>query len=277
MSQDTSYVVKVKTIGEVPMAPGPEYVNEPWFAALLEECREILVERMFNARCEVIAAKWELGKRIVTDPHFEKIVGGRGHRSFIKTVAHRLNINRTDAYYCVRFYERHPGLKVTPDVDSFADFPKEGKNISWTRIKTLYLTDPKPPPPAFTQEDPPEIDPRKDGWRFEEDEEEVAQQQAQEARDRADEEAGRPKESQVVEAEPLVVFSHQQIGQTWTLGHHKYLCRLFMQHLHHREAEEAFVSVDVPLVQRGEGGSSPSLRSIKTDESNNRNASMAAD
>ena len=86
------------------------FKDEDWYQLLVDDCRAIFVERVYRCRMEVIECKWEIGERIVTDPNYKKLTREdsgkiKGQSSFIKYIAKDIGISRSDAYYCVQFYE----------------------------------------------------------------------------------------------------------------------------------------------------------------------------
>lgn len=106
------------------------FENEEWYDALVEECRDIVTETVFNSQMDLIEGKHKIGERICTDPHFKKMKGSKN--ATLKSIFKDIGIGKTDGYFCVAFYEKYP--KLSTGLDSF----KDQKNISWNKIKA-YL------------------------------------------------------------------------------------------------------------------------------------------
>ena len=110
------------------------------YNALVDECVGTFKERLFNSRTELILAYGQLGERIFNDSLYKKY--GKGSQSFIKDLAKDTELGHATIYRAVQFYEKYK--VVSPTSESWKHF-KEGKNISWNKIKILYL--PKLPKP----------------------------------------------------------------------------------------------------------------------------------
>jgi len=106
--------------------------SDNWYLVLLEDLRDIITEREFNARWEKILGKWEIGKRIIEDnPNFErKYIYGK---EIATVLARSLDCSRRDIYRCIKFARKYPNLNTLP----------EGKAITWNKIITRYLTNNK--------------------------------------------------------------------------------------------------------------------------------------
>ena len=118
-----------------------QYKTTDEYEALIEDCKAIVTERIFNARTEIILAHGQLGERIVNDPIYKK--HGKGNQELIKQIARDMGVSWQEVYRSIQFYEKFkivsPGAKQW---DKFA----EGKNISWKKIKTNYLPEGKSKP-----------------------------------------------------------------------------------------------------------------------------------
>jgi len=116
-------------------------LSEEWYKELVEECKAIIVEKNYNANCEFVEAKWLIGQRITTDPNFIKIQGQHNKKSFLQRIFLDLRIGKSDGYYCVQFYEKHP----EEDFSNVLEKLKIGKNLSWRKIIALlpeHIEDP---------------------------------------------------------------------------------------------------------------------------------------
>jgi hypothetical protein len=101
---------------------------------MVEDCRSILTERIFNARMERILCYGEIGERIVNDPFYEKYSKGNG--KFLGDLAKDIGISASELARSIQFYKKFE--IVSPDSENWIQF-KEGKNISWAKIKKYYL------------------------------------------------------------------------------------------------------------------------------------------
>ena len=110
------------------------YRNTEPYQALVEECQAILVQRIKNSREEVILAYGQIGERIYCDPLYEKYE--KGNQEFVKNLAEDIGISYSEAQRAIQFYRKF-GI-VSPDSENWSKF-KEGENISWNKIKQLYL------------------------------------------------------------------------------------------------------------------------------------------
>ena len=104
------------------------------YNSLIDDCKAIITERVFNARTEIILAHGQLGQRITTDPIYKKY--GRGNQNLIKEIARDMGVSWQEIYRSIQFYEKF-GI-VSPTGESWGKF-KEQKNISWNKIKMYYL------------------------------------------------------------------------------------------------------------------------------------------
>lgn len=98
-----------------------------WYQSLIDDCKSIVTEAVFNSRWELIAGYHALGKRIATDDSFQK--HSKGNKVACKGLARNLSMSERTLYYAIQFYQKYPSLDALP----------EGKNISWTKILTKYL------------------------------------------------------------------------------------------------------------------------------------------
>ena len=121
-------------------------INTEEYQYLIDDCRSIIGQRIKNSRMEVITAYAEVGERIVNDKLYKK--SGKGNQIFLDKLFEDVGIGKTNGYYAINFYEKYFQGKVK-DVSTgvetimMANFEKEGENISWNKIKTLYLPEPK--------------------------------------------------------------------------------------------------------------------------------------
>jgi hypothetical protein len=97
---------------------------------LLDDLKDIIVQRIKNSRMEMLQGKWEIGDRIVEE--FKK--GEEpNYKPLILRLAPDLQTSASEIYRCVQFRHAFHTWK-----DALSRMP-EGDNISWNKIKTLYL------------------------------------------------------------------------------------------------------------------------------------------
>lgn len=93
---------------------------------LLEEIQGLLIEGEFNSRWALIETYHEVGKIICNN--FE------GNKTeLLKTLSPKVGKSVRSLWYATKFYENYQTLDSLP----------EGKNITWNKVVTKYLTTPK--------------------------------------------------------------------------------------------------------------------------------------
>jgi len=106
--------------------------NEEWYQQLVEDCKATITEAVFTSRWALVEGYWNLGKRISEEnKNFEraKIYG----KKIVQDLAKSLSISERTIHYSLQAYDKFPDLDKIP----------EGKNISWNKLITLYLPEPK--------------------------------------------------------------------------------------------------------------------------------------
>ena len=104
-----------------------EITTDTWYPTLLDECRDVITEKSFAARWEIIEGKHELGFLIRQAPAEFPVT------ELLRRLAVDLNLKERTLWYCVQFYDQFPEL---------AKFPG-GKNVAWHKICHEYLPSPK--------------------------------------------------------------------------------------------------------------------------------------
>lgn len=131
------------------------YDNSDWYDVLVDECKAIITEAVFNSRWALVEGYHQLGERIVNETNLDrKEVYGK---KILQGLAKSIGVGERTLYYAVQFYDKYPSLDMLPD----------GKNISWNKIITKYLPAPKKldtPPLPDGQWDVIYADPP---WRYE--------------------------------------------------------------------------------------------------------------
>jgi len=108
----------------------PNYDDQ--YKLLVTDCKAIITEAIFNSRWALVEGYHQLGERIVNDTLYrrsEKNKAGAILSDLIKDIG----VSQATLYRAIAFYNKYPSLEDVP----------EGKNISWNKIITKYLTDSK--------------------------------------------------------------------------------------------------------------------------------------
>lgn len=108
-----------------------ELIKSDWYNSLLDECKAIIIETIFNSRWALVEGYWKLGERVREDKIAQE--HAKGNKSFVQDLARNLKISDRTLYYSLQAYDKFPALDKIP----------EGKNISWNKLITLYLPAPK--------------------------------------------------------------------------------------------------------------------------------------
>ena len=103
--------------------------TQDWYQSLVDDCKSIITEAVFNSRWALVEGYWLLGERIVTDESFQR--HAKGNKSSVQDLARKCQTSERTFYYAIQFYEKYPSLDTVP----------EGKNISWNKLLTKYLPD----------------------------------------------------------------------------------------------------------------------------------------
>lgn len=107
--------------------------QDEWYQSLVDDCKAIMCEALFNSRWALVEGYHMLGERITNDNKFQR--HAKGNESSLKDLSRKLSISDRRLYSAIQFYKKFPDLAKLP----------EGKNISWNKILTKYL--PEPPRP----------------------------------------------------------------------------------------------------------------------------------
>ncbi len=97
------------------------------FQALVDECKAIITETIFNHRDVLIQGYHTLGKTVATNEAYQKYA--KDNKSSLQDLAKTVGISPRTLYYCVQVYEKYPDTSLLP----------EGKNLSWSKLITKYL------------------------------------------------------------------------------------------------------------------------------------------
>ena len=105
------------------------------YQTLLEDIRDVIIEKGTEARVAVIETKWLIGKDIVDS--LVKLKRFEYGKSIVEQLANDLKISASGLYKCLQFYKRVP----TATFDEALSKLPEGKNLSWHKITQKYLPD----------------------------------------------------------------------------------------------------------------------------------------
>ena len=94
-----------------------------WYASLLEDVTSTLTEAVFTSRWSLIEGYHEVGKRLRKDEDKMQMT------ELVNSCAEDMGVSPRKLWYAVQFYDKYPDIQMLP----------EGKNISWSKIKSKYL------------------------------------------------------------------------------------------------------------------------------------------
>lgn len=103
-------------------------IHQDWYTGLVEDLKDIIVEKEFTSRWELVECYHLVGSRILeANDNFErsKIYG----KNIVQQVAKSLGKGQRTISDAVAFAKMYPDLNALPD----------GKNVSWTMIVRKYL------------------------------------------------------------------------------------------------------------------------------------------
>ena len=106
------------------------------YQSLVDDCVAIITESVHISREILIRGHHALGGRIVNDKYYQW--NARGNGATLQSLSKSTGIQERTLYRAIQFYREYP------DLDKFLNEAKEGKNLSWNKIITNYLTDGKP-------------------------------------------------------------------------------------------------------------------------------------
>jgi hypothetical protein len=96
--------------------------------SLALDIQAIMTEAVFSSRWALVEGYWLVGQRIRQDTN--KWAQGSA-LAVLDRLQTATGIGQRTLYYATRFYDQFPDLSALP----------EGKNISWSKIKSHYLRD----------------------------------------------------------------------------------------------------------------------------------------
>jgi N6-adenosine-specific RNA methylase IME4 len=108
-----------------------DLTQQDWYQSLISDCKAIITEAIFTSRWALVEGYWKLGKRIREDVSFQKYA--KDNYSSLTGLSKKIGIGYRDIYRAIQLYEKYPALNDLP----------EGKNITWNKLITKYLPQPK--------------------------------------------------------------------------------------------------------------------------------------
>jgi len=117
-----------------------ELEKNDWWINLTEDCKAIITEAVFTSRWALVEGYWKLGERIREDKMAQE--HAKGNKTFVQDLARNLETSDRTLYYALQAYDKYPNLEDMP----------EGKNLSWNKLITKYLPEPKKLPTPILPE-----------------------------------------------------------------------------------------------------------------------------
>jgi hypothetical protein len=113
-------------------------IDETHYQALVEDLKDIIVEGIHHSRIEMVHAKWLIGQRIVAEFHETKPLE---YKVIIDRLGKDLKTSVSELYRCTEFFNKYLLEFKCKTFENILELLPEGKNISWNKIKLLYLPD----------------------------------------------------------------------------------------------------------------------------------------
>lgn len=106
--------------------------REDWYIDFIGELKDMIVEKEFNSRWDIVECRHLIGVRILEENDRldrDKIYGEK----IVQRIAKSLGKSHRTISYAIQFAKKFPDLNLLP----------EGKDINWSRVVRKYLTPPK--------------------------------------------------------------------------------------------------------------------------------------
>ena len=101
--------------------------TQDWYKLLLNDVGSAITEYEFNSRWSLIVGYHKVGQRLRQEAHRLPMT------ELLHKCAVDLDVSERKLWYAIQFFDKYPNIQKLPD----------GKNISWSKIKTKYLPKPK--------------------------------------------------------------------------------------------------------------------------------------
>lgn len=109
-----------------------DIIKADWYQHLIDDCKSIITETIFNSRWALVEGYHKLGERIREEKGLGKWSQNESG-GVLQGLAKDLNISTRTIHYALQAYDKYPSLDKVP----------EGKNITWNKLITKYLPAPK--------------------------------------------------------------------------------------------------------------------------------------
>jgi hypothetical protein len=96
------------------------------YQILVDDVVSAFKEKLYNSRSELIEGHWMVGQLIREYPE-------EATTKFLQDLAVDTGISERTFWYALKLFDTYPDLQKLP----------EGKNISWNKLVTKYLTEPQ--------------------------------------------------------------------------------------------------------------------------------------
>jgi site-specific DNA-methyltransferase (adenine-specific) len=108
--------------------------QQEWYSQLVDELKATLTEAIFTSRFALVEGYWISGKLIreAWREHYEN-EDPTNVTQLLQSLAVDISRSYRTLWYALESYDTYPEMGLLP----------EGKNISWTKLITKYLTDPR--------------------------------------------------------------------------------------------------------------------------------------
>jgi len=99
-------------------------IKDKKYCALVEDIKNTITEAVYNSRWALVEGYWNVGKLI------RECFADRKLTKQLQGLAVDVGMSERILWYALQFYDKYPDLNEVP----------EGKNITWNKIITKYLT-----------------------------------------------------------------------------------------------------------------------------------------
>ena len=105
--------------------------TQDWYKSLIDDCKAIITEAVFTSRWALVEGYWGLGQRIREEINLkrEDIYG----KKILSDLSKSIKVGERTIYRAIQAYDKYPDIQQLP----------EGKNITWNKLITKYLPQPK--------------------------------------------------------------------------------------------------------------------------------------
>jgi hypothetical protein len=105
------------------------YIGNEWFSILADDIKVIITEAVHNSRWDLVSGYWQVGERIEQEIRTRPI----NKIQLFQDLGETISKGNSTLYYAHKAFIKYPDINTLP----------EGKNISWNKLITKYLPDPR--------------------------------------------------------------------------------------------------------------------------------------